>query len=373
MGRLLVLIWKELLELRQDPRMLPIVFIAPILQLTVLGYAISTDVKNVPTVLVDGDRSTGSRTLAEAFDASPYFTIEYTASSVDEAARWLETGQAWMVLAIPAGYGRDVQAGRPAVVQVVADGTDANSASLALSYTSNLVAGYAQEIAASRAPAGLRPPGGLRADVRVWFNPELSSKQFLIPGVLALLLIVMTVVLASMGIVREKELGTLEQLNVTPLRRWELIVGKLLPYGLIGVIDIFLVVAVATLWFEVPLRGSFLLLFLMSLLFLVNTLGLGLFVSTISDNQQQAMMSAVFFFVVPLMYLSGFVFPIDNMPAVIRPIAYAIPLTYYLVILRGIFLKGVGIAALWPQALGLAVWGATILALATWRSRKTVG
>jgi ABC-2 type transport system permease protein len=373
MRRLLVLIWKELLELRQDPRMLPIVFIAPILQLTVLGYAISTDVRNVPTVLVDQDRSTPSRALVEAFDASPYFTIKYTASSVDEAAPWLETGKAWMVLAIPAGYGRDVLSGHPAAVQVVADGTDANSASLALNYTSNLVAGHAQEIAAARAPAGLRPPGGLRADVRIWFNPELSSQQFLIPGVLALLLIVMTVVLASMGIVRERELGTLEQLNVTPLRRWELIVGKLLPYGLIGVIDIFLVVAVATLWFEVPLRGSFLLLFLMSLLFLVNTLGLGLFVSTISDNQQQAMMSAVFFFVVPLIYLSGFVFPIDNMPAAIRPIAYAIPLTYYLVILRGIFLKGVGIAALWPQALGLAVWGATILALATWRSRKTAG
>ena len=373
MRRLLVLIWKELLELRQDPRMLPIVFIAPVLQLTVLGYAISTDVKNVPVVVVDWDRSTESRELVEQFDASPYFTIEQTASSVDEAARWLETGRVWMVLAIPAGYGRDVESGRPTVVQVIADGTDANSTSLALGYTSDLVAAYAQRIAAARMPAGARPPGGLRADVRIWFNPELSSQDFLIPGVLALLLIVMTVVLASMGIVREKELGTLEQLNVTPLRRWELIVGKLLPYGLIGIIDIFLVVAVATLWFEVPLRGSFLLLFLMSLLFLVNTLGLGLFVSTISNNQQQAMMSAVFFFVVPLMYLSGFVFPIDNMPAVIQPVAYVIPLTYFLVILRGIFLKGVGIAALWPQALGLVVWGTTILALATWRSRKTVG
>jgi len=373
MTRLLVLIWKELLELRQDPRMLPIVFIAPVFQLTVLGYAISTDVKNVPVVVVDSDRSAPLRELIEEFDASAYFTIEDTLSSVSEAAGWLETGRAWMVLAIPQGYGRQVQSGQPTVVQVIADGTDSNSASLALGYTTNLVAAYAQNIAEERRPPGVPRPGGLRADVRIWFNPELSSKDFLIPGVLALLLIVMTVVLASMGIVREKELGTLEQLNVTPLRRWELIVGKLLPYGFIGIIDIFLVVGVATLWFEVPLRGSFVLLFLMSLLFLVNTLGLGLFVSKVSNNQQQAMMSSVFFFVVPLMYLSGFIFPIDNMPAVIRPIAYAIPLTYYLVILRGIFLKGVGIAALWPQALGLLVWGTTILALATWRSRKTVG
>ncbi|HSK10845.1 MAG TPA: ABC transporter permease [Vicinamibacterales bacterium] len=373
MRRLLVLIWKELLELRQDPRMLPIVFVAPVLQLTVLGYAISTDVTNVPVVVVDSDRSAQSRELIEEFEASAYFRIEDVVSSVNEAARFLETGNAWMVLSVPAGYGRDVQSGRPTTVQVIADGTDSNSTSIALGYTSSLVANYAQELAAARLPAGVRAPGGLRADVRIWFNPQLESKDFLIPGVLALLLIVMTVVLASMGIVREKELGTLEQLNVTPLRRWELIVGKLLPYGLIGIIDIFLVVGVATLWFEVPLRGSFGLLFLMSLLFLVNTLGLGLFVSTVSNNQQQAMMSAVFFFVVPLMYLSGFIFPIANMPAVIQPVAYFIPLTHYLVILRGIFLKGVGISTLWPQALILAAWGTGILALATWRSRKTAG
>ena len=189
-------------------------------------------------------------------------------------------------------------------------------------------------------------------------------------NVLALLLIVMTVVLASMGIVREKELGTLEQLNVTPLKRWQLIIGKLLPYGLIGIVDIFLVVGVARFWFGVPLLGSFGLLFVLSLVFLLSTLGLGLFVSTISQNQQQAMMSAVFFFMTPMIYLSGFVFPIENMPAVIRPITYLIPLRYYLVIVRGIFLKGVGLEVLWPQALALLAWGLAILGLATLRSSK---
>ena len=179
--------------------------------------------------------------------------------------------------------------------------------------------------------------------MRVWFNPQLESRNFMMPGVLALLLLVMTTNLSSMAIVRERELGTLEQLNVTPLGRWELILGKLLPYALIGFIDVLLVIAVAVLWFEVPLRGSLRLLLAMSLIYLLRTLGLGLFISTISDTQQQAMMTATFFFLMPMMYLSGFIFPIENMPAVIQSVTYLIPLRYFLVIVRGIFLKGVGL------------------------------
>ena len=369
MRRLFFMIWKELLELRQDRRMLPIVFVAPVLQLVVLGYAATTDVKNVPMVVVDGDRSTASRDLIQTFDASPYFTVTAVLGSENEITPYLETGGAWMALAVPAGYGQQVGAGRPAVVQIVADGTDANSTNIAVGYASNLVAVYAQQLLAARLPGG-RLPAGLVADVRVWFNPQLESKFFMIPGVLAILLIVMTMVLASMGIVREKETGTLEQLNVTPLRRWQLIVGKLLPYALIGMVDVFLVVAVARFWFRVPFLGSFWLLFGLSMVFLLTTLGLGLLVSTISNNQQQAMMTAAFFFLVPMIYLSGFVFPIENMPAVIQPISYLIPLRYYLVIVRGIFLKGVGMDVLWPQALALLVWGLTILSLATLRYSK---
>jgi ABC-2 type transport system permease protein len=363
------MIWKELLELRQDKRMLPIVFVAPILQLLVLGYAATTDVKNVPIVVVDADRSSASRDLIQTFDASPYFTVASVVSSVNEIAPYLESGRAWMALSIPVQYGQMVGSGAPTTVQVVADGTDANSTNIAVGYATNLVAAYAQDLMAARSQ-GRGLPSGLQADVRVWFNPQLESKDFMIPGVLALLLIVMTVVLASMGIVREKELGTLEQLNVTPLKRWQLVIGKLLPYGLIGIVDIFLVVGVARFWFRVPMLGSFGLLFALSLVFLLSTLGLGLFVSTISQNQQQAMMSAVFFFMTPMIYLSGFVFPIENMPAVIRPITYLIPLRYYLVIVRGIFLKGVGLEVLWPQALALLAWGLAILGLATLRSTK---
>jgi ABC-2 type transport system permease protein len=186
-------------------------------------------------------------------------------------------------------------------------------------------------------------------------------------------LLVVTANLSSMAIVREKELGTLEQLNVTPLARWELVVGKLLPYGLIGLVDVLLVTAVAIFWFEVPLRGSFLLLFTMSVLYVFCTLALGLFISTISNTQQQAMMTATFFFLMPMIYLSGFIFPIENMPAVIQPFTYLIPLRYFLVIVRGIFLKGIGLELLWPQAAALAAWGGVVLALAVARSRKTTG
>jgi ABC-2 type transport system permease protein len=212
--------------------------------------------------------------------------------------------------------------------------------------------------------------GGLEPRVRVWFNPRLESRDFMIPGIVALLLLVVTTNLSSMGIVREKELGTLEQLNVTPLRRWELIVGKLLPYGLIGLVDVVLVLSVAVFWFEVPLRGSVPLLFAMTAVYLLTTLGLGLFVSTVSSTQQQAMMTTTFFFLLPMVLLSGFVFPIENMPTVVQPVTYLIPLRYFLVILRGIFMKGVGLETFWPEALALAGWGIGILLLAVARSTK---
>lgn len=384
MRRMFFMIWKELLELRRDPAALRVLLVAPVLQLTILGYAATTDVKNVPIVVADADRSSASRDLIEHFAASPYFSIVGLVSNVNQIDPFLERGRAWMAISIPVAYGQTVGSGAPATVQVVADGTDSNSTAVALGYATNLVAGYAQQVvegggnvtSAVRRPAGgPAAPAGRRigaydARVRVWFNPQLESKDFMIPGVLALLLLVMTAVLGSMGIVRERELGTLEQLNVTPLGRWQLIVGKLLPYGVIGAIDVFVVVAIAVFWFQVPLRGSFGLLFVMSLVYLISTLGLGLFVSTISNTQQQAMMTAAFFVVMPMIYLSGFVFPIENMPAVIQPITYLIPLRYYLVIVRGIFLKGVGLETFWREAIELLLFGVVILSLAAVRARK---
>lgn len=366
--------WKELLELRQDPRLFGVIFIAPVVQLTMLGYAASTDVRDVPIVIVDQDRSARSRELITRFEASPYFTVVGTANNLNDIDPWLERGRAWMALAIPGDYRETFANGRPATVQVVADGTDSNSANVALGYAANLVASYNLELGQRQATARgqVLPPRPIEARIRVWFNPQLESRDFMIPGIVALLLLVITTNLSSMAIVREKELGTLEQLNVTPVTRWQLILGKLLPYGLIGLIDVVVVSLAAVLWFEIPLLGSPWLLFGTSAIYLLTTLGLGLFISTISNTQQQAMMTATFFFLTPMLYLSGFIFPIENMPAVIQPITYLIPLRYFIVIVRGIFLKGVGIAVLWPQILALLTWGVVIVGLAVARSRKTL-
>jgi ABC-2 type transport system permease protein len=273
-----------------------------------------------------------------------------------------------MALVIDAHYGERIRTGRTAVVQVVADGTDANSTNVALGYAGALISEYSRNLAAETGKGRAIPL--VDAAIRVWFNPTLESRYFMIPGILALVLLVVTTTLSSMAIVREKEVGTLEQLNVTPIARWELIVGKLVPYAVLGMVDVLLVVAVAVGWFEVPLRGSFALLLLMCLVYLLTALGLGLFVSTVSRTQQQAMMTTAFFFLVPMIFLSGFVFPIENMPALVQPVTYLIPLRYFLVILRGIFLKGVGLAVLWPDALALFAWGVGILILATLRSSK---
>jgi ABC-2 type transport system permease protein len=369
MRRVGILVWKELVELKADPRLFGLVIVAPILQLFMLGYAATTDVRDVPIVVADADRSKASRDLIARFQASPTFTIVDIVTSTREIDPYLARGRAWMALAIPAGFGETIGRGRPQNVQVVADGSDANSTNVALGYATNLIAAYSQEISARRVPPGVTR-GGIEPRVRVWFNPRLESRDFMIPGILALLLLAITTNLSSMAIVREREMGTLEQLNVTPLARWELIVGKLLPYALVGMIDVLLVIAVAVGWFEVPLRGSVLLLLAMCLVYLLTTLGLGLFVSTISSTQQQAMITTSFFFLLPLVFLSGFIFPIENMPEVIQTFTYLIPLRYFLVILRGIFLKGVGLDILWPQALALFAWGVGIVTLATLRSTK---
>jgi ABC-2 type transport system permease protein len=365
MRRARFVVWKELIELRQDPRLFSIVILAPIIQLFLLAYAATTDVRNVPLLVVDEDRSPASRALIRRFDASPTFSLVEVAGGITAIDRHLERGTAWLGVTIPTGFGASVVQGRPGSVQVVADGSDANSAGVALGYATSLIASFSQEL-----QAGSGAAGGIEPRIRVWFNPTLESRYFMIPGVVALLLLVVTTNLSSMGIVREKEVGTLEQLNVTPLRRWELIVGKLLPHALVGLIDVVLVLAVAVFWFEVPLRGSPWLLLALTFVYLLSTLGLGLFVSTVSSTQQQAMMTTTFFFLMPMVLLSGFVFPIENMPDWIQPVTYLLPLRYFLVILRSLFLKGVGLETFWPEAAALTACGVVLLGLAILRSRK---
>ena len=369
MRRVRTLIVKEFLELRRMPQLLRLILVAPVVQLAMLGYAATTDIADVPVVVIDADRSTASRELIGQIANSRYFRIVAEEQDPREIDDDLARGRAWLAITVPAGLGDALDGSGPEsarTIQVIADGTDSNSSGVALSYVQGLVAEFNAARAAEMGGSG----AAVRGQVRIWFNAELVSRNFMVPGVLALLLMLVTTNLASMAIVRERELGTLDQLNVTPLSRWELVLGKLLPYGLVGFIDVLLVLGVAVLWFEVPLRGSVLLLLGCSVVYLLCTLGLGLFISTTASTQQQAMMTAIFFFMVPMIYLSGFIFPIENMPRVIQWITYVIPLRYFLIIVRGIFLKGVGLDVLWPQLTALAVWGVVVLGLAVARSRK---
>lgn len=387
MGALLQVIIKEFLQLRQDRKMIPALIIGPLVQLIALGYAANLDVTHVPLLLVDGDRSVASRALIERFSASGYFEIAGSEPTTETAEPWLVEGRAQVVLVIPEGYGADLAAGRPPEVQVLADGSDANSAVVGLGYASRIIAEMGGSLQRTRLEALNRrsavlasrtgepvakPPsiGQIEIAPRIFYNPDLKTRWFYVPAVLAMVLMLVTMMLPSMAVVREKEIGTLEQISVTPLRPWQLILGKLTPFAIIGMLDTLVIVGLAQVVFGVPLRGSLLLLMCLTLLFLLNTLGLGLLASTLVGTQQQAMMFSTFVLMVPMIYLSGLIFPIENMPRLFQIGSFAIPVRYYAIILRGVFLKGSGLSVLWPEALTLLLTGLLWLSFASARFRK---
>lgn len=364
---------KEFLQIRRDRRMIPVIFVAPVVQILVFGFAVNTDVTDVRTVLVDQDRSAASRDLVSRFVESGYFEIVGTAERAAEVDRWLVTSRADLGLVVGQGLGAALAAGRTGRVQLVVDGSDATTASVALGYASSLARELGAEVQERRrraAPVAVARAGQAVLVPRVFYNPDLKSRWFYVPAVLAMILMIMTMLLSAMGVVREKEIGTLEQIMVTPIRPWQLLVGKLLPFALIGLFQMCLATAVTVFGFGVPLRGSFALLLALTALFILSTLGLGLLVSTLVQNQQQAMMGAAFGAMVPMIYLSGLIFPIDNMPPAIQLVTYAIPLRYYAEIIRGIFLRGSGMGVLWPEALTLLGMGLAILTVASLRFRK---
>jgi len=364
---------KEFYQVRQDRRMLGVSLAAPILQVILLGYAATTDIKYSTMVVCDLDRTAQSRAFVREFTTSGYFVHGWSVDGLEEIDHLLEHGEASVALVVPAGFSRDLSERTTPEVQMLFDGADANTASILLSYANQIVAAYAQRtVGEFPTPAGTVPAGRVLPEPRVWFNPELRSANFMVPGVVALVLMIVTMTLTALAIVKEKEIGTLEQLMVTPIKPYELILGKLIPFVIIGFLDVLVVLAIAYFWFEVPLRGSLALLFGLSGLFILTTLGLGLFISTIARSQQQAMLIAQFFFFMPFIYLSGFTFPISNMPTVIQYTTYLIPLRYFLEIVRGTFLKGSGIAELWPQALALFVIGTGVLGLSVARFHKTL-
>jgi len=370
-ARLARLARKELTQTLRDPRALRVIFMAPIIQLVIFGYAVTTDVKNAALVLYDRDNTAVSRQLVQELTASGYFRLAGTASRASDLAEALDHGRAILALEIPRGLQTDLASGRPATVQLLIDGTTSNTATVAQAYASQIILRFGQQHSA--APAAIATKGaapGVDLRVRAWYNPNLESRVYNVPGVVGNLMMLMSLLLTTLAVVRERELGTLEQLMVSPLTPAEMIVGKTLPVVGIAMIDLCLITSVATLWFHIPLRGSLALLFLVSFAYVVCGLGIGLLISTVSNTTQEAFMT-MFMFFLPAMIVSGFFFPIENMPRAFQYLSLLNPVAYYVRAVRAIFLKGAGLAALWPEVAVLAVMGATILWFASTRFRKT--
>lgn len=365
---------KEFIQVFRDPKMKGIIFMMPIIQVLVFGYAVTTDVRHIATVVQDTDNSVLSRELISRFTGSRYFDVIEYVDRIDRASLLIDRGEAQALIRIDKGFAATIGAGQSAAVQLIVDGSDSNTAGIVLNYGAKIVGGYAEEIIGRRLVSlqGLvQRPRGVHLATRAWFNENLESRNFYVPGVIAIIVMLITLMLTSMAVVREKEIGTMEQIMVTPITPFEFILGKTVPFALIGFADVLLITFIAVFWFKVPIQGSLLLLFGATSLYLMTTLGIGLFISTVSQTQQQAMMST-FFFYFPAVLLSGFMFPIANMPVAVQWLTVLNPLRYFLVIVRGIFLKGIGPAILWPQMLALAVMGVITLWLAAGRFKKTL-
>lgn len=370
--RLLSLIRKEFIQILRDPRTLAITFAMPVLQIFLLGYAATNDVRNVPLAVWDQDRSRASRELLDAYRAADYFHLDFEVDSETELRRLIDSGQARTGLIIPPDYSTRVASGKGAQVALVVDGSDPTIAGTALSAATMIGQTKAQNLVVERAAArGQAAVTQMPVEVRtqVWYNPDLRSSYYMIPALIGLILMTLTVLLTSTSIVRERERGTIEQLIVTPLRSLELIVGKLTPYVLIALIDMVEILVAGVLMFGVPINGSLPLLLLLTGLFLVTTLGLGLFISTISNTQQEAMLTT-FFFLLPSIFLSGFLFPLAAMPWYLQAFSHLIPLRYFLIIVRGIIIKGVAIDTLWTEVIALSIFAVIIMGSAAARFRK---
>ena len=353
---ILTIVIKEFLQLKRDPRLFGIIFIAPVIQLILLGYAANLDINNINTVVFDQDNTTTSRDFIEKFERSGYFSITDYADNYAQVMEHINKGEDLWALVIPNDFEKKLQRGEQVEVQPLFDGSDGNKASIAFGYVNGVVSSYSQNILIkARNKSGMQRFAGvnLNPEIRVWYNPELKTRVFMLPGIMGLLLTIITTTLMAMGIVKEREIGTLEQIIVTPIKPAQLIIGKTIPFIILGFIDVLVVLAVIVFWFGIPIRGDFFFLMLASFIYVLSSLGLGLFISTVSKTQQQAMMVAMFGILLPMNFLSGFAFPIENMPAWIQPITYLIPLRYYITILRGVILKGDGLFQLIPETLAL--------------------
>ena len=363
---------KELIQVLRDKRLRMTLIFPPIFQLIIFGYAANLDVKHIRTAVRDLDQSVESRDLITRFSSSKYFDIVSFPQTPKEIEGLIKKGEIALSIEVPSGFSRKLKKGDTASVQILIDGTESNTAMIALGYIRRILSDFSTMVLVKRLDrAGMTgfEEAGVEVEQRTWFNPNFESRLFFVPGVIASIAFLVPIILTAQAVVREREMGTLEQIMVTPLRPWELVVGKTLPFALLGLLDVTMIALIGVFWFEVPLRGNPFILLLGNVLFLMSSVGIGLFISTISSTQQQAQIST-FFFSMPAFILSGFVFPLENLPAWIQYLTYANPLRYFLVIIRGVFLKSNGLDILWPQMLALAILGGLMILMSSLRFQK---
>ena len=375
MRGVLLIVRKELVQVFRDPNMLRIIFLMPLFQLFVLGYAINFDVKNVGLLVIDRDGSSASRSLVDRFRESEHFIVKKIADPGSGIERHLRQGEAILALVIPDHFARDLDTGKSPDVGILVDGQNSNTAGIALGYCSRIMYRFMSDRAAqtaARRPAIRRNVRLIEPETRIWYNPELKSVYFMIPGIVAILLTVITMLLTGLAIVKEREAGTLEQLLVTPLKPWQIIAGKTIPFAMLGIADLALATTVGVLWFKIPVVGNIGLLALLALTFILTTLGLGVFISTMAGTQQQALF-ITWFFLQMFVLLSGIIYPIENMPRAVQAITLINPLRYFVAINREIFLKGGGLGVLWPEFRSLLAIGVCVFTFATLRFNRRAG
>lgn len=373
MKTIIHIVKKEFLQFKRDPKMFGIILIAPIIQLILLGYAATLDLNTVHTIFYDQDKTTTSRNFIEEFESSGFFQIDHYADNYEDVQTYIERGKSLVAIVIPKDFEKKINRRETTQLQAIFNGSDGNSASIAAGYITTIVTTFSRQIVKDfidHSGRKIIPAGTINSEVRVWYNPDLTTRNFMVPAIVGLLVSIVTLILTSLAVVKEKEIGTLEQLIVTPIKPLQLIIGKLIPFVVLGFVSVTIVIVAMNIIFSIYVRGSVVFLFFSSFLYILSTLGLGLFVSTVSKTQQQAMMIAIFAVLMPMIYLSGFAFPVENMPTIIQYLSYLIPLKYFITIIRGIILKGNGFAQHWFDATMLLAMGILILFFSALRFRK---
>jgi len=374
MQQIQFLIRKEFIQVFRDKAMIFIIFVMPLVQVLLLGSAVSTDIKHIKTIICDLDRTPSSCELIRRFQHTKYFDLQLIETNQKNIATYIDQGKATIAIVIPTRFEKDLKRNQSPTVQILVDGQDSNSSLIAMGYANRIVQAFSIEKLQSsltRDPITFRQIHLVEPETRIWYNPNLEAKNYMIPGIVVVLLTAITTLLTALGLVREKEIGTLEQLMVTPIKSYQLMIGKTMPFAILGLIEISFAIAVAKLWYQIPIRGNLLLFFGFSFIFMFTTLGVGIFVSTISKTQQQALFLAWFFMIFAIL-MSGFMFPIENMPKFMQYLTYINPVRYFITIVRELFLKGSGLSYLWQQGLIMTIFSIVIITFSAIRFQKRV-